>query len=518
MTTEENSHEQHFEEGSEAPPPGVHAMAIVRWLLLAAMAVAALWSIVTYAQPPHEHAAEQKPKFHCPMHPQITSDQPGECPICHMNLEPLAPDKPAPGAPSAVPVPPHVDHEMHPMPRGSADPSASAAPNLPPGTTPITLSFDRIQAIGVRTALVARGESREALRVNAVVEVPDEARAEVHFRSAGFVEAIRVKELGVKVKAGELLASIYSPEVFQAEQELIAARSWATLTDKLVDGKAPVASPYDAARQRLGLLGVGAGAVDQVAQTGKPFRAVGVSSPIGGYVVAKNVVLGSRVEPDTKLFEIADLSRVYVIANVFPQELKQLHVGDSATFTTPALPDRTFAAKIDLVYPEVDLATRTARVRFHVDNPELLLRPGQFGTAELASAAHEVLTVPLDAVIDTGRATYAFVAEEGGKFTPRAIELGDQLGDRFVVLGGLSEGERVVSGATFLIDSESRLQATLTAAPAASAGAAPAGFCEREFDRDKFRDKYTECKKCEAHRGMGTMEDECRAAIAKPWK
>jgi Cu(I)/Ag(I) efflux system membrane fusion protein len=217
------------------------------------------------------------------------------------------------------------------------------------------------------------------------------------------------------------------------------------------------------ARKKLELLGVSAGTIDRILATGQPVRAIAVGSPISGYVTKKDVVLGSYVMPEKVLFEIADLGRVYVIASLYPYQLAAVHVGDEATFTTPSLPGRSFPTKVEQVYPEVDLATRTARVRFRIENKDLALRPGQFGTVELRGKSAAALTIPMDAVIDTGRSVYVFLAEEGGRFEARTVELGEQIGDRFVVKSGLQEGQRVVSGATFLIDAESRLQASLAA-------------------------------------------------------
>ncbi len=510
------AHGHELQEGEEAPPPGVRAMAAVRWLLLGLMVLATFASVYGYAAPLLGQAPPAstagRVRYHCPMHPQITSDSPGECPICHMSLEPIPAEREAPASSSSAAAPPATATPAPPpRPKSTAAPGASAsagAPRAPgaadpahagytcpmhpevrsaepgrcpkcgmdlvpvdgaapaasepspagppPGTTSITLALDRVQAIGVRTALVERTKAASSLRVTAFVEAPDQGKAEVHARTDGFVEAIAVREIGVKVKAGQLLASIYSPAVYQAQEELLAVGKWAGSPGASAADAAPVA----AARRKLELLGLGKAAIDRIVASGKPSRAIGVSAPVAGYVTKKNVVLGSSVTPEMTLFEIADLSKVYVIAVVAPHELGGIHVGDRAAFTTPAVPDRVFEAKVDLVYPEIDLATRTTRVRFQVDNTDLALRPGQFGTAELASAASSLLTVPLDAVIDTGRSVYVFLAKGDGLFEPRAVELGPELGGRAVVRSGVAEGERVVSGATFLIDAESRLRAS----------------------------------------------------------
>jgi Cu(I)/Ag(I) efflux system membrane fusion protein len=521
--------DHHFEEGEEAPPPGVHTMAVVRWILLAIVIAAAFLSFYTYAAPLFGQGAASSQKamtYFCPMHPQITSDHPGECPICHMSLEPRPEPQAAPSAPSAKPAvsPPSSSaassaawRQVNAAPTKADEKATAASPAAPPDTTPITLSLDRVQAIGVRTALVERMNASEALRVTAAVEVPEQGRVEVHTRAPGYVEAIHVRDTGVKVKAGEVLVSIFSPEVFQAEQELVTIGAWAS------PGSSDPKPLLAAARRKLELLGVGKDTIDRVAATGHPIRAVGITSPISGYVIQKNAVLGSYVMPDKTLFEIADLGRVYVIASVYPYQLGNVHVGDAATFTTPSLPGRTFETKADLIYPDVDLSTRTTRVRFQIKDKEL--RPGQFGTIELRGKPADVLTIPMDAVIDTGRSVYVFLAEDGGRFVARSVQLGEQIGGRFVVRGGLTEGERVVSGATFLIDTESRLQASLVAsapppsgAPSGSAGPPPSR-CDTDIDRAKFPDKWQQCRQCEViHHGMGTMEQDCKDAIPKPWR
>lgn len=512
-----------FQEGKEAPPRGVRAMALVRWLLLALVALAAVSSVWGYARPwiGGGAAAQRGGQYICPMHAQIISDRPGECPICHMDLVPA----PTAGAPAPAPAPtttttytsgyicpmcpevhsdapgscPRCKMDLEPVPVKPA-PSASASaapiargftcpmhpdvksdkpgrcphcgmdleavpaprpPSAPQGTAPLTLSLDRVQAIGVRTALVEKAQGGEGLRLTAAVEVPEQGRAEVHVRAAGYVEAIHVKDLGVKVKAGEGLVSVYSPEVLSAQQELIAMKGWPVL-----DKREP---PTAAAQKKLELLGVGKATIDRVLASGKPVRALTIGSPISGFITRKDVVLGSYAMPDKVLFEVADLEGVYLVASAYPHQLAVVRVGDVATFTTPSLPGHVFTTKVDLVYPSMDLSTRTARVRLRIDNRDLNLRPGQFGVVEIAGKHVDALSIPMDAVIDTGRSVYVFIAGEGGRFEARNVELGEQVGSRFVVKSGLSEGERVVSSATFLIDAESRLQASLAESRAGKA-------------------------------------------------
>jgi Cu(I)/Ag(I) efflux system membrane fusion protein len=424
-----------FAEGEEPVPRGVKTMAVVRWIILAAsalLAVAMWWSYASARLDPSASGASAVAKYHCPMHPQITSSEPGECPICHMTLEPIS-----------VRQPPPLPREGDDRPSGSA---------LPPGTAPITLTLDRMQAIGVRTAPVTEGGESQPLRVSAVVAPSEQGRADVHVRTPGFVERLLVDETGVRVTPGEPLLTFYSPEIYQAESELLAVAQWA--------GSDPRAGAADAARRKLELLGMAPRDIDRLVKTRELLRAVPIYAPQAGYVVKKNVVVGGYVTPEMTLYELQDLSRVYVFADVFQRDAPSLPKGTRGRFTATARSDQATDVRIDLVYPIVDAEARTTRVRMQIDNPShVALRPGQYGSVEFATAAKKTLTVPRDAVVDTGLATYVFVVRGEGTFSPRAVVLGREEGELVAVESGLSLGDRVVSGATFLIDSESRLQA-----------------------------------------------------------
>jgi Cu(I)/Ag(I) efflux system membrane fusion protein len=267
--------------------------------------------------------------------------------------------------------------------------------------------------------------------------------------------------------------------------------------------------------------------IDSVLAKGEPMRAVHVLAPQGGVVEKKNVVLGSFVTPEVTLYAIQDLSRVYVLADVFQRDMGSVQTGLTGRFVASSHPDKPVEAKIDLIYPAVDAQARTTRVRMQVLNAGRALLPGEFGTVELATPPTRALTVPRDAVVDTGKATYVFVVEPGGRFVPKAVVLGPDEGDDLTVAAGVEAGERVVSGATFLIDSESRLQASIAAAGRQGPVAPSAGrvssedgpSCDADFDKAKYPDKYVDCEKCaRIHHGMGSMEADCKTAIAKPWK
>jgi Cu(I)/Ag(I) efflux system membrane fusion protein len=369
----------------------------------------------------------------------------------------------------------------------------------------------------VRTAVVGEGQATQSLRVTALVAPTEQGAAEVHVRSAGFVERIFVNQTGVPVRSGQPLFAMYSPEIFQAESELIATHQW--------EGTDKSTSTADSSRRKLELLGMSSKDIDQVLKTREPMRAIPIYSPNVGHVTKKNLVIGSYVTPEMSLYEIQDLSRVYVVADVFQRDIEFVRVGTTGRFVPSRRPEEAIEVRVDLIYPTLNAEARTTRVRMQVANPKgVTFRPGEYGSVEFATPARRALTVPRDAVVDTGLYTYVFVVQGEGVFSPREVTVGEEQGEMLTILSGIAPGDRVVSGATFLIDSESRLQASAAqvATPSSSEpmkGTPESGPSCDEFDRGKFPDKWMECQKCtQIHHGMGSMEADCKNAIPKPWK
>ena len=269
-----------------------------------------------------------------------------------------------------------------------------APSSVPPGTTPITLTLDRIQSIGVRTAVVGEGGASRTLRVTALVAPTEEGVAEVHVRSAGFVERLMVNQTGIAVSRQQALFTVYSPEILQAESELLATHQWAS-TDS-----GPTTA--DSSRRKLELLGMSPKDIDAVLKTREPLRAIPIYAPQGGFITKKNLVVGSYVTPEMSLYEIQDLSRVYVVADVFQRDIELLQKGTAGRFTSSRRSDQPVDVRVDLVYPTLNVEARTTRVRMEIKNSKgTTFRPGEYGWVEFATPERKTMTVPRDAVIDT---------------------------------------------------------------------------------------------------------------------
>ena len=347
---------------------------------------------------------------------------------------PFAPREPAP---AAIQIPSVV---------------ATTGPASTHDRVPVDVTASTRQELDIRLEVVARESLTQAVRAVATV-VPDESRiSHVHTRVAGWVEQLDVNTTGERVRAGQPLARIFSQELLSSQTEYLAARKTTS-----VSGITSVV--VASGRTRLGVLGMTPADIDAIEQSGEPKRLVTVVAPRSGVVVNRGITVGTSVDPSTTLLTIADLSRVWILAEVPEANIPAVRVGASAQLDFPASGRAPFAARIDFVYPTLSERTRTLRVRFSAANPGGGLRPGLYGTAAFESAGQEVITVPRDAVVDTGLQQHVFVAT-GDRFEPRSITIGVQLADRVEIRAGLKEGERIVAAGVFLLDSESRLRAT----------------------------------------------------------
>jgi Cu(I)/Ag(I) efflux system membrane fusion protein len=336
------------------------------------------------------------------------------------------------------------------------EPAAATAPAATGGSAHARVAVDLGEAtrheLGIELEVVTRQPLTQAVRSVATV-VPDESRlSHVHTRVAGWVEQLDVNTTGEVVTAGQPLARIFSQELLSSQTEYLAARRNAAASGI---NSVVVAS----GRTRLGVLGMTDAEIDAIERTGEAQRLVTIFAPRGGVVVNRGVTAGTSVDPSTTLLTIADLSRVWVIAEVPEANIRAVRAGTAALLDFPASGRAPFAARVDFVYPTLTERTRTLRVRLSAANRDGTLRPGLYGTASFETAGEPVIAIPREAVVDTGLLQHVFVAA-GGRFEPRPITLGVQLADRVEVRSGLEEGERIVAAGVFLLDSESRLRAT----------------------------------------------------------
>lgn len=492
-------------EGEEQAPPGTRTAAIVRWALVALMGIAAVGAW-TYHATTSGLLSSTQVRYHCPMHPTIVSSHKGECPICGMDLVPITSDAPgasaAPAAPkAAAPVAaraatpasataagaPLYTCPMHPdfvttdpkarcpkcgmklVPKG-----ADAAPQEGvPGLVPVELSVDRIQLIGMKTAVARRRPLPAAVRTSAFIAPTEGGLVSVTARYTGWLESIAIDETGRAVEKGDVLATVYSPDLTAALQSLTAAAKW---SGRALGGAAAASAlqgdPVSDARQRVELLGVARRDLDAIAASGQVPQTVPIRAPVRGYVARKSALTGGYVTPGTELFQIADLSKVWAVADVYESEIGRVHVGQRATLELPAWPGERFTGRITFVAPALAAGSRTLQARIELRNPGLKLRPGMYGDVTIDLGDRSAVTVPADALVDTGEQQYVFVSRGNGRFEPRRVQAGWRGGGEVALLSGVAEGERVVTTANFLLDSESRLRAAI------------AGFTAPDKDED----------------------------------
>lgn len=343
---------------------------------------------------------------------------------------------------------------------------ASAAPNAAtaePPLAPLQLSPERMQSIGIRTGEAQMKSLRKEIRTVGDVEIDEQLLATVQLRFPGWIQKVYVNSTYQYVEKGQPLFTVYSPDLVATEQEyLLAKRDQHTLGTSTVPGVAAGSSLLlDAAVERLRRWQVPPREIERLESTGQASQEMEIDSPVSGFVTERNALPNQYAPPEARLYTVAGLSTVWVYAAIFQNDLAQFHTGDAASVTTDALPGRTFAGRVDYIWPQVDMTTRTARVRLVFANPALKLKPGMYVNVSIDIPLGRHLAVPASGVLQTGTRAIVFVDHGGGSLEPREVELGEQAGDDFVVLKGLKAGERVITSANFLVDSESQLQAAL---------------------------------------------------------
>lgn len=363
-----------------------------------------------------------------PMHPAYKSDKPGKAPDCGMDLVPVYEE------------------------------GAQMQSNLPEGA--FKISPEKQQLIGVQYGEAAYRSVSKTLRTVGRMAYDETKIVRIHPKFEGWIEKVWVDFTGKLVEKRQPLISIYSPELLQTQQEfLLARRGREELAESTFRGAINASeSLYQAARKRLELWDINEAQIVELEKSGSPTKTLTLYAPTNGFVLTRNAFLKQRVTPETELYSIADLSTIWVLADIYEYEAPEVKLGQTVNITLSYYPGRVYRGKVTYVYPQLDSTTRTLKVRIEVPNPDFALKPDMYANAELKIDYGKRLVVPQEAVLDSGSEQTIFIAHEGGYFEPRKVQLGAKVDNNFIILGGLKAGERVVTSANFLVDSESKLK------------------------------------------------------------
>ncbi len=364
------------------------------------------------------------------------------------------------------------------MPGMSENPANEQATEVP--VAPIQLSPQRMQSIGLQLGQVEYRPVSDEIRFYGNVQVNERRLAYVQTRFAGWIRKVNVDATGDFVRKGQALFTVYSPDLVTTEQEyLLAKENAGALQQSSVTGVAAGAnSLLDSARQRLLQWEVSPSEIAKLDQTGRVITDLTIYSPVSGYVTEKNALPNLYIQPETRLYTVADLSEVWVMVQIFQNDAGKIKPGDLAEVTLDAYPNTIFPGRVDYVLPQLDTATRTLPVRLVFPNSGLKLRPGMYVNVRVKMPLGRQLIVPASAVFHSGTRNLVFVNHGEGQIEPREVELGPSVGDQFVIRKGVERGERIVTSANFLIDSEAQLQAAAGAFMPPPPGAGAAGFDE----------------------------------------
>ncbi|MGK2905963.1 MAG: efflux RND transporter periplasmic adaptor subunit [Desulfuromonadales bacterium] len=367
-------------------------------------------------------------QYTCPMHPFIIKDQPGACPICGMTLVPLA--------------------------AATTDPVELALPES------VSLSPAQLVMANVATAVVEESKLTREVRAVGIVTYDQATQGKVTAWIAGRIDRLYVNRVGDTVSKKHPVALIYAPELVAAQQEyLLALRSAEELkASRIAAIAANGAGLVSSARQRLKLWGVSESQLVALEQGGEPVVQLPISTPLSGVVIEKLVVEGQYVAEGEALFSVADLSTVWVELALYENEFPAVAIGQQVTITSQSYPDEQFVGKVSYIYPFLDAQTRTVKVRVMMPNPGLRLKPDMYVEGTLHEELGTGYTVPVTAVIDTGRRKVVWVQEKAGLFTPRDVKVGARLGDRVQILAGVDNFDTIAVSGSYLIDSEAQLR------------------------------------------------------------
>ncbi len=420
--------------------------------VLLALAGGAVWYF-GFRKASQEEGVKPGVKYQCPMHPQIISDRHGDCPICNMRL---------------------VKIEEEPSQNGPS--SHQSKGREVEGYAEMTIPAERQQLIGVKKERVRRKRLWHPIRAVGSVEVDETKHVIVTTKFGGWIEDLLVNYTGKFVEKGQILATIYSPDLVSTQEEyLLALKSLEQAQGE--PGKETVALErmVNGTKERLRLWDISEEQIKALETARTPTKTLTIASPIKGYVIEKEAVKGKSIMPGEPLYHLADLSTVWVLAEVYEYEMAHVQEGAKAEVELSYFPGRVFQGTVTYVYPTVNMMTRTTKVRIELPNPDGQFRPGMFAKVRLLADMGMRLTIPEEAVMDTGTRQIVFVEKKAGVFEPREVRLGMKVERDYEVQAGVSDGETVVTSANFLLDSESRIRAAVKKADTPASGGGHTG-------------------------------------------
>lgn len=400
----------------------------------------------------------------CGMHPSVRLKEPGQCPICNMQLVPVEkmdknsgkmkgdPDREMDEMQNVN----EMDHRMHGM-------GSIRKPKDGNSKSIFTVSPERQQRIGVKTEEIKVRPMTKKIRTVGLVELDETKIEHIHTKFSGWIDEVFVDYTFQHVKKGDPLFSIYSPELVSTQEEyLLALRSNKILSDnQFSEIREGSNSLVKASRRRLKLWDVSENQIKELERTGKVTESVLVYSPITGHVTLKNAFNNMYVEPNTRIYTIADHTTAWVNADIYESDISLIKEGQKARITVESLPGEVFEGKVSFIWPHLMAKTRTTKARLEFPNPDLKLLPEMYANVNIDIPMKTTLTVPDSAVLQTGKQNIVFVDKGNGNMEIRKVELGHEAEGYYEVLRGLEKGDKVVSRANFLIDAESKIQSAV---------------------------------------------------------